>query len=338
MTMSSAKVKSSLIPNLDLLRACAVLFVLVDHTLFSLGVHWIWKRDMEWLGRLGVLFFFVHTCCVLMSSLERHKGSGLVWRFFVRRGFRIYPLSIVAVLLVMMGPHAPALRTSQWLSNLGLVQNLTFSPDAFGSLWSLPLEVQMYFFLPFIFLWMRRSKAIWPLLGLFVISIPLALWQPYHVSRASVLAFVPSFLPGVMAYWLFRQRWQRLPGWGVPVLIGLITVAFLVRPGWNFPAWTACLALGVAIPLFRQISSAAVNRVTFQLAKYSYGIYLSHSLLLTWMHPTWKTVPLYLLLVAAASIAAYHAIEHPLIRLGQHFTRDTASVPPMAAHAEAPGS
>jgi peptidoglycan/LPS O-acetylase OafA/YrhL len=127
----SAKTKSILIPNLDLLRACAVLFVLADHTLFSLGVRRIWASDMEWLGRLGVLFFFVHTCCVLMSSLERHKGQGLVWRFFVRRAFRIYPLSIVAVLLAMIPPHAPALRAAQWLSNLALVQDLTFSPRAF---------------------------------------------------------------------------------------------------------------------------------------------------------------------------------------------------------------
>jgi peptidoglycan/LPS O-acetylase OafA/YrhL len=336
--MPSATTKSSLIPNLDLLRACAVLFVLADHILFSLGVRWISTTDMEWLGRLGVLFFFVHTCCVLMNSMERHKGQGLIWRFFVRRAFRIYPLSIVAVLLAMIPPHEPALRTAQWLSNLALMQNLTFSPDAFGTLWSLPLEVQMYFFLPFIFLWMRHSKSLWPLLGLFAISIPLALWQPHHVARATVLAFVPAFLPGVIAYWLFRQQLQRLPGWGVPILIGLITVAFLRHPGWSFPAWAACLALGVTIPLFRQISIPQVNRITFEVAKYSYGIYLSHSLLQVWMHPTWMTLPLYLLLMAAASVAAYHAIEYPFIRLGQHFTRDMSAVPPMAAHAEIPVS
>ncbi len=336
--MPSAKSKSSLIPNLDLLRASAVLYVLADHTLFHLGVRKIWMTDMEWLGALGVLFFFVHTCCVLMSSLERHKGDGLVWRFFVRRAFRIYPLSIVAVFLAMIPPHAPALRPAQWLSNLALVQNLTLSPNAFGTLWSLPVEIQMYLFLPFIFLWMRNSRKLWPLLALFVISIPVAVWEPYHVARAEVLAFVPAFLPGVIAYWLFRQRLQWFPGWSVPILIAGITAVYLVRPSWTFSAWTACLALGVTIPLFRQITNLAVNSVTFQLAKYSYGIYLSHSLLLTWMTPTWRTLPIYLLLVAAASIASYHVIEQPMIRLGQHLTRDTALVPPMAAHAGASAS
>jgi peptidoglycan/LPS O-acetylase OafA/YrhL len=336
--MPSAKSKTSLIPNLDLLRACAVLFVLADHTLFRLGVRKIWMTDMEWLGALGVFFFFVHTCCVLMSSLERHKGDGLVWRFFVRRAFRIYPLSIVAVLLAMIPPHAPALRTVDWLANLGLVQNLTLSPNAFGTLWSLPVEIQMYLFLPFIFLCMRRSKRFWPLLALWAISIPIAVWEPYHVARAEVLAFVPAFLPGVMAYWLFRQHLQRLPAWGVPILIALITVGYLAHPGWTFPAFAACLVLGLTMPLFRQISSSAINIVTFQLAKYSYGIYLSHSLLELWMTLTWRTLPLYLLLVAAASIACYHVVEQPMIRLGQHLTRDTALVPPMAAHAEVSAS
>lgn len=330
--MAVAKSKTSLIPNLDLLRACAVLFVLVDHTLSHLGIHRIWTSDMTWLGVLGVLFFFVHTCCVLMSSLERHKGRGLVWRFFVRRIFRIYPLSIVAVLLAMIPWHAPALRPIDWLANLALVQNLTFSRNAFGTLWSLPVELQMYLFLPGIFLWMRHSKRLWPLLLLFALSIPVALWEPYHVARAQVLAFVPAFLPGVMAYWLFRKRLQWLPGWGVPILIGLLTVAYLAHPSLTLPAFATCLTLGLTIPLFRQISNPAVNKVTFQLAKYSYGIYLSHSLLLVWMPLTWKNVPLYLLLVATASVASYHAVEEPLIRLGQHFTRDSAAVPPMAAH------
>src|ERR1700722_3087929 len=153
--------KSGMIPNLDFLRACAVLFVLVDHTLNSLGIHAIGGSDMNWLGRTGVLFFFVHTCCVLMMSLDRYQGDALFSAFYVRRAFRIYPLSIVAVLAAMMPPHALALRPWEWLSNLALIQNLTFGRDAFGNIWSLPLEVQMYLFLPFIFLLVRRSKTLW---------------------------------------------------------------------------------------------------------------------------------------------------------------------------------
>lgn len=306
-------------PNLDFLRASAVLFVLADHTLNSLGVHRIWKSDMNWLGRTGVLFFFVHTCCVLMMSLERQRGKGPFSTFYVRRAFRIYPLSIVAVLMAMMMPYAQ-LNPMGWLSNLALVQNLTFSPNAFGSLWSLPLEVQMYLFLPFIFILARRSKTLWPLIFLFAASIPVALWQPHHIARASVLAYAPAFIPGVIAYWLFRNNVQRLPSWGVPIAIACITIAMLAHPGWQFPAWAACLALGASLPFFHEISNSVLNRATFRLSKYSYGIYLSHALLLACMQPTWKSLPLFLLAVAAASVASYHAIEAPMISLGRRVT------------------
>lgn len=325
--------KSNDIPNLDFLRAGAVLFVLVDHTLNALGVHRIWKADLNWLGRTGVLFFFVHTCCVLMMSLERHKGKRFFSNFYLRRAFRIYPLSMIAVLLAMVPPYAPRLSPLAWLSNLALTQDLTFSGNAFESIWSLPLEVQMYFFLPFIFLLARRRKSLWPLLALFAASVPIALWLPQHIGRAKVIAFVPAFLPGVIAYWLFRNGKQMLPPWGLPLAIASITTAFLLHPGWKFPAWLACLALGLCVPLFRQIPNRMVNKASFNIAKYSYGIYLSHSLLLTWMQPTWRSLPLYLCAVVAASVAAYHLIEHPMIRLGQGVTTNhPSSAKRMAAH------
>ncbi|HEY4054343.1 MAG TPA: acyltransferase family protein, partial [Terriglobales bacterium] len=156
--------KAEVYPNLDLLRALAVLFVLFDHSATALGFRGAGFVRFEWLGRAGVLFFFVHTCCVLMMSLER--DSNLI-RFYVRRAFRIYPLSIAAVLCAI---PVVSLHPWEWISNLGLIQNLTFARDSFGSIWSLPLEVQMYLFLPFIF-WFA-SKSTWILLALFAGSIP----------------------------------------------------------------------------------------------------------------------------------------------------------------------
>ena len=310
--------KSSDVPNLDFLRAAAVLFVLFDHTFNAMGVvpnpetNWL-----SWLGRTGVLFFFVHTCCVLMMSLERHKGQGFFKTFYLRRAFRIYPLSVVGVLVAMVSPNHLALTKMELLSNLALVQNLTFSRNAFGSIWTLPLEVQMYFFLPFIFLCMRRVRKLWVPLLFFVVSVPIAIWQPNHVSRASVLSFAPAFLPGAIAYLLFGNVRKRLAAWGVPILIGAVTVAFLQKPGWQGTAWATCFVLGVSLPFFRQMTEPAIYKTAFTIAKYSYGVYISHTLILMWMTPTWRTLPLYLLLVAAFSVLAYHLIEHPMIRLGR---------------------
>lgn len=312
--------ENDLVPNLDFLRACAVLYVLADHILQAVGIHRILGADINWLGRTGVLFFFVHTCCVLMMSLQRHRGEGLLQAFYIRRMFRIYPLSMVGVLAVMMLPGAPLLGVGGWLSNLLLIQNLTFKDNAFGSIWSLPLEAQMYVLLPFIHMLLVRVKTIWPILLLLAASVPVALWQPAHIARAGVLAFAPAFLPGVLAYWLFRKDVARLPAWGVPLVIAGVTAAVMLHPGWTFPAWTACLALALLLPLFRQISSPALNRISSEVAKYSYGVYISHSILLAWKLPNWQTLPFFLLLVAAISVICYRLIEHPMMELGRRLS------------------
>ena len=94
------------LPNLDLLRATAVLLVLVDHVLETIG-H---KANLSfhpynwYLGRLGVLIFFVHTSLVLMWSMQRLRlqGGALLRSFYIRRAFRIYPLSMLSVVAVLL--------------------------------------------------------------------------------------------------------------------------------------------------------------------------------------------------------------------------------------------
>src|SRR5271166_1310398 len=89
--------------NLDVLRAIAVMCVFFSHLFhFSRGGG---ETEFGWhLGQLGVLMFFVHTSLVLMFSLERSSGkdAGVFVPFYVRRAFRIYPLSMVSVLFVYL--------------------------------------------------------------------------------------------------------------------------------------------------------------------------------------------------------------------------------------------
>ena len=128
-----------MLPNLDALRAFAVLLVLADHVLETVdGGGGAFHPLDQSLGRLGVLLFFVHTCFVLMASLERKGESGwtLARAFYVRRAFRIYPLAIVCVLAVVAAgvPVRPweAFRfpdAANLVANLLLVTNLTARPE-----------------------------------------------------------------------------------------------------------------------------------------------------------------------------------------------------------------
>src|SRR4051812_41143854 len=94
------KIESS---NLDILRAVAVLAVVVSHALILTTPNPAPDALFN-LGHVGVLIFFVHTSYVLMLSLERQsqKAPDRLWsRFMIRRVFRIYPLSIVGVFVTV---------------------------------------------------------------------------------------------------------------------------------------------------------------------------------------------------------------------------------------------
>ncbi len=323
-------------PNLDFLRALAVTCVVVDHTLLAKGVLLVGSWQIAWIGTFGVYLFFVHTCLVLMWSLARRSHS---LDFYIRRIFRIYPLAIVAIFAAIV-LHAPvagspgnwfvAAKSSPGMvaTNLLLAQNL-FGPlggNVIGVLWSLPLELDMYIFLPALFFLIREEEALWPILLLWAICVAIAR-QLFPVSYGNVFGTViPDFLPGVMAYVGFRKWKPRLPAFVfAPFLLALLF--FFMRDPNARRAWPVCLAIGLGLPLFRQFSSAWVVNPAHHIAKYSFGIYLSHpfcialGIYLLPHQPLGIQLAVELITIAVISVAAYHFLEHPMIRLGSRFAQ-----------------
>lgn len=330
----------SLSANLDLLRAIAVVLVLAQHLAKRHYVEqFLWMPTSSW-GVFGVLLFFVHTCLVLMYSMERCGLTGwpLLKNFVTRRVFRIYPLSILAVLAALAlhldsdinGIHGlsrgafPGIVSAA--SNLLLVQNLTQSKSIVNVLWSLPFELQMYAFLPFLFLWVWRRSAhakrmAWLLLALWIVTIPAALAQPHipHLGRLSILVFLPCFLPGVLAYTLPHR--PRIPSAVWPVFIFVLVTLYAARPEIS-TGWVLCLLLGAMIPHFQEIQAAGLRWISNRIATYSYGIYLSHQFAIWFALGVLSPYPLVLrifvltVLLVALPVALYHAVEKPMIGVG----------------------
>lgn len=315
------------LPNLDLVRSMAVLFVLADHLLLTFGVNTVGPFDVRWLGIVGVLLFFVLTSLVLMWSLERRPHT---LDFYVRRIFRIYPLAILAMFVALAFPHAfSAVSTTpevlrhgsakEVLSNLLLAQNLSGARNIVGVTWSLPLEVQMYLVLPALFFFIQRNFAQWPLLLFWTLAVFFSRRSDPQTQNLAVA--VPYFLCGTMAYVGFARRRPTVPGWLLPVALIILSLVFLWRPDFH-RAWYLCLAAGLAIPSFQQVRSRAVISITHQIAKYSYGIYLTHSFGIALSNHLlsgrpWAAQLMFILLItSAASIAGYHLIELPMIHLG----------------------
>jgi len=221
--------------NLDLLRAVAVGIVFFGHMMGIMRV-----RGLGDVGHFGVLLFFVHTSLVLMFSMERLGLSGgrLYTAFMVRRIFRIYPLSVLIVLLVVAFrvPSVPWLGGFVWpgwlelSSNLLLTQNITHSGSVNCVLWSLPFEVQMYAALPLLYFLTcrfpspRAAMVIW-LTGVAVAGLEYFVRSGKCDLEFLLLRYVPCFLAGVVAWRLFEVRRRMLPGmlW---VLVLLVLVTF----------------------------------------------------------------------------------------------------------------
>jgi peptidoglycan/LPS O-acetylase OafA/YrhL len=293
-------------------------------------------------GLFGVLLFFVHTCLVLMYSMERSHLTGmpLLKNFVIRRVFRIYPLSILAVLTALTFhldsdingihglSHGQIPGAIVAASNLLLIQNLTYAKSIVNVLWSLPFELQMYAFLPFLFLWIRsRSlrgrKAAWMLFALWIASVGLAVVQPHipHLGRLSILTFLPNFVPGVLAYSLPHKPRIASALW--PVFIFALVIAFAARPVLS-TGWILCFLLGWMIPSFQEIRAPGLRWISNRIAtySYSYGIYLSHQFAL-WTafgvlarYPLALRISVLLLMLIALPVALHHAIAKPMIALG----------------------
>jgi peptidoglycan/LPS O-acetylase OafA/YrhL len=337
--------------NLDLLRAVAVSFVLAFHLLRAFEIRIALLGNM---GAWGVLMFFVHTSLVLMFSLERLSGedppsrvtSNLFARFMVRRTFRIFPLSVLAVLTVWLldipawdsrGGHFIGLHLGPGavISNLLLIQNLTHSESILATLWSLPYEFQMYLTLPFFFGLARRMTTS-KLVATYV-AISLAIWLlPPWVSRAwDMPSYVPCFLAGVLVYRVGRTSRFKLPGLLWPVVVVAITVLyFRVRLHHASPRidWLACLALGLLIPFVREIP-AALHPPCRVIAQYSYGIYLTHFVTIWLAFSRLAFLPrsvqwiVFGLVTAGSSVLLFHFVEEPMMRVGARLANRLRKAP-----------
>lgn len=308
-----------------------------------IGRFWV-TPEAKNLGFFGVMLFFVHTSCVLMGSLSRLEGAGylrpwaLLRAFAVRRFFRIYPLSILFVLVVVACGIPPfpgrpfvAPDWSTLIANLAIVQNLAARREVLWPLWTLPIEVQMYAILPFLYMSLRRGR--YRSIAFWVGAVLVALVIPQHfMGRLSVIRFAPCFVAGIVAYELAQVSKRPLPAWLWPVTLALAIAAWSPFSGESVPlearhAWPFALALGILIPQFREIRSRAVAKVAQVVAKYSYGVYLSH-VVVFWIAAD-RMSPARLagriLVGGIASVAVpvvvYHLVESPCIRLGARLAR-----------------
>lgn len=326
--------------NLDFLRAYAVLTVYFGHLLQTFHVdHVFGGLTIYDFAQTGVIIFFVHTSLVLMLSLERTHASGLklFQTFYIRRVFRIYPLSMATVILTALArvPAFPTLGytspgTFGLLANLGLIQNVAREASYPAVLWSLPYEVQMYLVLPMLFVALKQFRYPWLPCAVWVVSIvALLMMFDFNVGGLPLLLrYTPCFLGGVIAYRIWSVSRLRVPFFWWPITITLCVLARSLGAGLSVPqaasvtSWLIALVLGLVVPHFAEVRLGSLRTWSGLIARYSYGIYLSHcavfwiAFVLLKGTSYWIQGATCVIFSILFPIAMYHCIEKPMIELG----------------------
>src|SRR5262249_36204768 len=239
-------------PGLDLLRALAIVVVVVYHA----GIMGFpLSGEVHRFGWIGVDLFFVLSGYLiggqLLAPLARAQRINL-GTFFARRALRIMPAYFFVLAVYFLLPswrEYPQMSQPLWKFLLS-VQNIALhGGTAFSHAWSLAVEDQFYLVLPFLLLFLfRRPRA--------AILIPCLIVIGGIGLRAFLAAHNPSVDGDGVSFrgfqaWIYYPTLTRLD----PLVLGVDLAAIeKFRPTW-WKRLTHC-APWLLLPAFGLIAYA----------------------------------------------------------------------------------
>jgi peptidoglycan/LPS O-acetylase OafA/YrhL len=164
-------------PELDVLRGCAILGVLFYH-----GLYWSSATSpyrilslfikSTVVGWLGVNLFFVLSGFLITGILIDSKGRPSFYRkFYLRRALRILPAYLALIVILILVGWLQVRSTAVALLFVSNYDYL-FNVGSYGPLWSLSVEEQFYLIWPSV---VGRVSA----RALLVISVTLCFVEPF---------------------------------------------------------------------------------------------------------------------------------------------------------------
>ncbi len=288
--------------NLDTLRGIAILLVVLFHLnvpVFRTG------------GWIGVDLFFVLSGFLIAGLLFREwttTGTLNLPRFYVRRGFKIYPAFYVflaatlAVNLVAPGISSFPVTVHATLAEATFTQN--YFQGIWGQTWSLAVEEHFYLLLPFLLWFLQRRNdndnnpfRIMPTLFMVVATVELALRvatagsAPTHktVGLFSTHLRLDGLMFGVLLSYYYHFEPAKITQYakgriGIAIACSAVLTASVVD-GVNPPIYTFSLTwlfFGFGFLLCRAVDvppSPRLRVILTPIAKlgyYSYSVYLWH--------------------------------------------------------------
>ncbi len=342
-------IKSRYRPEIDGLRAFAVVAVIINH----------FNKEILPNGYLGVDIFFVISGFVITSSLYQRPSKNFkdfISGFYERRIKRLVPALSVFVLITsiaicLFNPHPglslqTALTSLFGLSNLYLLKQSTnyFAQttelNTFTHTWSLGVEEQFYILFPFL-IWFsgfgRQTKNgarnLFLIVGTLTIASLIGFLYLYPINQSEAYFLMPTrfweMASGCLIFIGFQKRksieqfLEKIP----PLLVLLLIIGVMYLP------MNLAIASTISVVILSSVLIASLKRGTRVFAFFtnpkvvyigliSYSLYLWHWGILSISRWTigihWWSVPFQVALMFGLAFASYRYIETPL-RKGNWF-------------------
>jgi peptidoglycan/LPS O-acetylase OafA/YrhL len=279
MTSTAASASPSL-PGLDLLRAIAIVWVMLFHSFLvgGLGDNFAWLSRYGWMG---VDIFFVLSGFLigvqLLRQLQRNEPLRL-GTFYARRAWRILPAFAVVLTVYACFPawrEEPGLQS--WWQFATFTMNLLVDythNQAFSHAWSLCVEEHFYLVFPLLAWWLSRNRssanfiAVCVLLVVAGVALRSAVWLHDAQLDSSRNWFIED---------IYYPTWMRLDG----LLIGVMLATLRVyRPHvWSY--WqrhanslllAGCAVIACAFWLFRERTGLLGNSIGWPVLSLGFGL------------------------------------------------------------------
>lgn len=347
-----SKAKSRYRPEIDGLRAFAIIAVIINH----------FNKDLLPSGYLGVDIFFVISGYVITSSLsgrESNNFGDFLSGFYERRIKRLVPALVVfvlvtSVLICLFNPDpGTALKTGTTslfgLSNLYLFKQSTdyFAQSTelnpFTHTWSLGVEEQFYLLFPFL-IWFSgfgrqaqngaRNLFLW--IGALSVASLTGFIYLYQTNQPAAYFLMPprfwEMAAGCLVFIGFQKRakieqaLEKAP----PLMVVAVMVGVMFLPIHSaVPATIAIVVLSSVLIACLKNETAAFTIFTQKkvvyIGKISYSLYLWHWGVLSISR--WSTgihlwiAPFQVVLILLLAMASYRWVETPFRSSSHRFSR-----------------
>jgi len=349
-------IKNRYRPEIDGLRAFAVLAVIINH----------FNKEILPGGYLGVDIFFVISGFVITSSLYQRPSKNFkdfITGFYERRIKRLVPALSFFVLIMSIAicffnqEPVLSLRTGLTslfgLSNLYLLKKSTdyFAQatefNVFTHTWSLGVEEQFYILFPFL-IWFsgfgrqtrNGTRNLLLIVGLLTISSLIGFIYLYPINQSAAYFLMPTrfweIASGCLLFISFQKRKSIEQFLGkFPSLLAMVLII-----GVMFLPNSLAIASTIAVVVLSSILIASLkertkvykfltNSKVVYMGLISYSLYLWHWGVLSISRWTigihWWSVPFQFALILGLAIASYKYIETP-VRKGNAFCTPMKSI------------